>query len=344
VNPLRRLSLLLVFGLVAGLNLVSPLAANAAATAAPNAPTGLVAAPEPEIPWWIRLDWVDNSPALIDGVPNDNAETFIEVERCSGVGCSDFTNIFTGYTPGWDMIWFRDSDAAKPDNTTYSYRVRGRNEFGTSGWSNVATATTGFRAPASPTALAAAYVSANSVGLNGSTRLTWQDNATTEINYRVNRCNALDCAGTRVTVTLPANTTSYVDTTVVDGQQYSYSVDAVGAGAFDGYGQAITHVAGNGYAPPLSLAAAATSRGIKLTWRNQVRKPIKIWRCDTNICLNGGQISPNAPWVLKKSLAAGATTWTDIFTKQSGTRYFYRVQVVTANVVSHPVYVDITAA
>lgn len=339
----RIKSLLVVLTVFAAWQLAIPTAANAAATAPPNAPSGLVAAPEPEIPWWIRLDWVDNSPITIGGVPNDNAETFIEVERCTGVGCTNWTNIFLGYTPGYDLTWFRDSDATKTDNTTYSYRVRGRNDFGMSGWSNVATATTGFRAPASPSGLTATYFGANSAGLYGNTRLTWQDNATTEVGYRISRCDPISCAATKVIFSVASDSTSFVDTTVVDGREYGYAVDAVGAGAFDGFGPSITHTAGNGYAPPLALKAALTSKGIKLTWRNQVRKPIKIWRCDTNICLDGTQISSNAPWVLKKSLAAGATTWTDIFGKQSGTRYFYRVQVVTPSIVSHPVFADVTA-
>ncbi len=339
---LRKLSWFLVLGLITGLSVVFPLTANAAATAPPNAPTALVAAPEPEIPWWIRLDWVDNSPAIIDGVPNDNAETYIEVERCTGAGCTDWTNIFLGWTPGYDLNWFRDSDANKADNTTYSYRVRGRNDFGMSEWSNVATATTGHRAPAVPTAFTATYFGANAAGLYGNTRLTWQDNATTEVGYRISRCDPVNCVGTQVIFSTAANATTYVDTSVVDGREYWYIVEAVGAGAFNGYGQQITHVAGNGYAPPLALAAATATKGIKLTWRNQVRKPIKIWRCDT-ICLDNNQIRPNAPWVLKKSLAAGATTWTDVFAKQPGTRYIYRVQVVTTAVVSHPVFADITA-
>lgn len=343
MSLLRKLSLFLVLGLVVGLNVVLPTSAHAAATAPPQAPTNVSAAPEPEIPWWIRLDWVDNSPVVINGVPNDNAETFIEVERCTGVGCTDWANIFLGWTPGYDLTWFRDSDATKPDGTTYSYRVRGRNDFGISEWSNVATATTGYRAPAAPTSFAATYVGANAAGLYGNTRLTWQDNATTEVGYRIGRCDPVSCAATTVSFSLSANATSYVDTSVVDGREYWYTIEAVGAGAFNGFGPQITHVAGNGYPPPSALTAATTSRGIKLTWRNQVRKPIKVWRCDTTICLNGTEIRSNGPWVLKKSLAAGTTTWTDVFAKQAGTRYIYRVQVVTAAVVSHPVFADITA-
>jgi hypothetical protein len=343
VRPLRQSSLFLVLALVAGLNLALPSTASATATAVPNAPTGLVASQEPEIPWWIRLDWVDNSPAVINGAPNEDAETFIEVERCTGVGCTNWTNIFLGWTPGYDLNWFRDSDANKTDGTTYSYRVRGRNDFGMSGWSNVATATTGHRAPAAPTGFTATYVGANSAGLYGNTRLNWQDNATTEVGYRINRCEPLSCSTTQVSYTVPANSTTYLDTSVVDGQEYWYAVGALGAGAFNGFGQQITHIAGQGYLPPLSPAATITTRGIKVTWRNQVRKPIKVWRCETNICLDGNQIRPEAPWVLKQSLAAGTTTWSDNFTKQSGTRYVYRIQVVTAGVVSRPVWADITA-
>ncbi len=341
----RLLAALIALGLTAGLNVALAAPAEAEATAPPNAFTGLTATAEPEIPWWIRLDWVDNSPSSIGGFPNDNADTFVEVERCQGVGCTDWANIFTGYTPGWDMTWFRDSDSTKTDATTYSYRVRGRNAFGTSEWSAVASATTGWRAPSAPSNLVATYVGANAQGFGGNTHLTWTDNATTEVGYRLSRCEPINCAATRTSVALATNTASYLDTTVVDGQEYSYAVDAVGAGAFDGFGQRITHVAGTGYAAPRALTASLTRGGVKLTWRNAVSRPIRIWRCDTNICIDGasGAVNPNAPWTVKTTLRAGTSRWTDFFSRQAGTRYFYRLQVATAQAVSPPVYVDLTA-
>lgn len=329
--PTLGLTLVLA-GLVPGLA-----TAASAATAPPNAPTALSVALDPSIPWHLRLTWTDNTPAT-----DPNAETFIDVERCLGVGCTDWVNVFHGATPGWDMVTFLDQDATKPDNTTYSYRVRGSNDAGVSGWSNVASGTTGWRPPASPTGFTAAYVGANSNGLNGNTLLTWVDNATSEFGYQVRRCDPMNCTATTLAYPLAANATSYLDTSVVDGMEYWYVVVALGGSGFDGYSPRITHTAGAGLAAPTRAAVARVTAGLRLTWRNQVRQPIRIWRCDTNVCLDGftGQYLPNAPWVQKTTLAAGTTSWTDRFTPQGSTRYSYRIQVVTTNAVSRPVYVS----
>lgn len=341
MSPLRiaslvwRQALALVLAVLAALTLAAP--ASAAATAPPNDPTNLTVAVDPSIPWNLRLTWTDNTPAT-----DPNAETFIEVERCLGVGCTDWTNVFYGWTPGWDMTWFVDQDSRKPDNTTYSYRVRGRNDAGTSGWSNVASGTTAWRAPLAPTNVTAAYVGADAKGLNGSTQLTWTDNATTEFGYRVSRCEPIDCVGTRISVDLPVNATSYSDTTVVDGAKYWYGVEAIGGSGLNGYSERITHVAGVGLPAPTRVAASLVSSGIRLTWRNQVSRPVRIWRCDTNICVDGFTGEYVEPmFSVKTTVSAGTQSWTDRFTRQAGTPYFYRLQVVTASAVSHPVYVRI---
>ena len=336
---LRSLLGLPALGLTLLLAVLAPGLAPAAsaATAPPHAPTGLSVALDPAIPWHLRLTWTDNTPAT-----DPNAETFIEVERCRGVGCTDWANVFNGFTPGWDLVTFLDQDATKTDNTTYSYRVRGRNDAGTSAWSNVATGTTGWRPPASPTGLTAAYVGASASGLNGNTLLTWADNATSEVGYQVLRCDPMACTATTMTTPLPANTTSYLDSTVVDGMEYWYVVVALGGSGFHGYTDRITHTAGVGLPAPTRATVSRVTAGLRLTWRNQVRQRIRIWRCDTNVCRDGvtGQYYPNAPWVLKTTLAAGTTSWTDRFTPQGSTRYSYRIQVVTTNAVSRPVYVS----
>lgn len=314
--------------------------AAAAATAPPNAPTALSVALDPSVPWHLRLTWTDNTPAT-----DPSAETFIEVERCLGVGCTDWVDVFYGFTPGWDMVTFLDQDATKTDGTTYSYRVRGSNDAGASEWSNIATGTTGWRPPASPTDLTASYVGANTYGLDGDTRLTWTDNATTEFGYEVRRCDPMSCAASTVTTALPPNSTSYLDTTVVDGMEYWYVVVALGGSGLHGFSERVTHTAGVGLPAPTRASVSRVNAGLRLTWRNHVRKPIKIWRCDTNVCLDGatGRYLPNAPWVLKAQLNAGTSSWTDRFTPQAATRYSYRIQVVTPTAVSQPVFVSYLA-
>lgn len=335
----RTLSTLLGAAAVglASLTWASP--AQAVATAPPNPVTNLTVSIDPSIPWNLRLDWTDNTPAATD----PNAETFVEVERCKGVGCTDWANVFLGWTPGWDMTWFLDKEMSKTDNTTYSYRVRGRNDAGMSEWSNVASGTTQWRAPASPVNFAAAYVGANTAGLNGDSMLTWADVASTEFGYQINRCEPINCLATKVSFDIPANSTSYRDTTTIDGKEYSYNIAALGGSGFHGYGQTITHVAGAGLAAPTRVAARLVTNGIQLSWRNSVRKPIQIWRCDTLVCVDGISGRYLQPlFTSKTTVPAGTTSWTDRFTRQAGTPYFYRIQVVTATAVSQPVYVRIT--
>lgn len=322
----------------AGLGLIgAPSPAEAVATQAPNTPTNLAAAVDAAIPWYINVSWTDNTPAT-----SPDNETSFEIQRCTGAGCTDFTTYLNYPTPGFDLERFVDN-RDNPDNTTFSYRIRGVNAAGASDWSTVATATTGWRPPAAPANLTAAYVGADTRGLNGNTLLTWTDQATTEFGYRVTRCEPINCVATRSVVTLPVNSTSFLDTSVVDGAEYWYVVTAVGGSGFDGFSPRITHVAGPGLAAPTRVAASTTRGGVRLTWRNQVRQPVRIWRCDTNVCVDAGTGEYlQSLFTEKTTVAAGTTSWTDRFTPVAGTRYFYRLQVVTPSAVSRPVYVAFT--
>lgn len=336
---LRRTSrtvLTLAAGLL--LALVGVAAPASAATLAPNAPTGLAATTDPAIAWWIHLTWSDNTPAS-----SPDNETRFEIERCAGATCTDFANIMNYATPGHDQTWFDDT-ASKPDNTTYSYRIRGVNDAGASAWSNIAVGTTAWRAPAAPTGLTATYVGADRRGLNGSTVLTWADVATTEVGYGVRRCDPLDCVGTTTDVRLPANTTTWTDATVVDGREYYYLVVAVGGSGHDAVSGRITHTAGRGLASPTAVTVRRVTGGLAVTWRNQVSRPVQLWRCDTRICIDGltGTYRPEGPWVSRTTTRAGATSFTDRFTPLPLTTYSYRVQVVTPDAVSPPVFVSLT--
>lgn len=329
-----------VLALVAGvLIMVAGVAAPAsAATLPPTAPTGLTATTDTAISWWIHLTWSDNTPAS-----SPDNETRFEIERCLGAACTDFANIMNYATPGFDQTWFDDT-GSKPDDTTYSYRIRGVNAAGASDWSGVAVSTTGWRAPAAPTGLTAAYVGADSRGLGGSTVLGWRDDATTEVGYAVRRCDPIDCAATLTDTRLPVDTASWTDASVVDGREYWYVAVALGGSGSDSASERLTHIAGSGLAAPTGATVARVGGGLKVSWRNQVRQPVRIWRCDTQICVDGatGAYRPEAPWLPKVTNRAGTTSWTDRFTPLPSTRYSYRIQVVTADAVSPPVFVSLT--
>jgi hypothetical protein len=97
--------------------------------AAPTALTALAGIPRPTRPRgaFVDLSWADNSAD----------ETSFVVERCRGVGCTDFA---VRATVGANATTYRDGSL--PRRVTYRYRVKARNASGDSAYSNIATATT----------------------------------------------------------------------------------------------------------------------------------------------------------------------------------------------------------
>ena len=91
----------------------------------PTAPTGLNASAVSASQ--INLTWTDNA----------SNETGFVVERCQGVGCSNFAVVVP---LGANVTSYNNTGLAA--STSYSYRVAATNGAGTSGYSNTATATT----------------------------------------------------------------------------------------------------------------------------------------------------------------------------------------------------------
>ena len=81
---------------------------------------------------------------------------------------------------------------------------------------------------AAPTSLEAVAVGAQEIDLS------WQDNATNETGYRIERSTNGD-TWSQLGSDLPAGTTSFADTTVVDETTYYYRVKALGASADSEY-------------------------------------------------------------------------------------------------------------
>src|SRR5512143_2206920 len=115
---------------------------------------------------------------------SDNTEQGFKIERCTGVGCTNFTQIAT---VGANVTSY--SNTGLTASTSYSYRVRAYNAAGDSGYSNSASATTPAApaVPAAPTNLVATVVSKNQVNLS------WTDNAANEDGFRIERCKGSTC-------------------------------------------------------------------------------------------------------------------------------------------------------
>ncbi len=100
-------------------------AATLAAPALPAAPTNLTAAAVSKSQ--INLNWTDNA----------TNESGFYIERCKGSTCTNFSQIAA---VGANVTAY--SSIKLNANTTYRFRVRAYNPSGTSGYSNIAAATT----------------------------------------------------------------------------------------------------------------------------------------------------------------------------------------------------------
>ncbi|MBN1642087.1 MAG: protease inhibitor I42 family protein [Anaerolineae bacterium] len=179
----------------------------------PAAPINLAAAAVSESQ--INLAWTDNA----------GDETGFKIERCTGAGCNDFSQIAT---VGANVTSYSNTGLAAA--TSYSYRVRATNGAGDSDYSNTASATTDAppSPPAAPTNPTAQAASTSQIDLS------WADNATDETGFKIERCTGAGCSDYAQIATVGANVTSYSNTGLAASTSYSYRVRATnGAGDSD---------------------------------------------------------------------------------------------------------------
>jgi len=180
---------------------------------APAAPSSLNAAAVSASS--IALTWTDNA----------TSESGYRIERLiNGV----WTQVAT---VGANVTSWQESGLNA--GASYSYRVRAYNGFGTSDYSNIASATTDTVAGSAP---AAASNLTASLKTKPSLRsvLSWVDNSANESGFYVERSTDGGASWSRI-ATVGANTTSYSDYNVVKGSVTSYRVIA-----FNEFGSAST--------------------------------------------------------------------------------------------------------
>jgi chitodextrinase len=208
-------------------------------TQPPTAPTSLTATAASSSA--INLSW---------GSSTDNvAVANYFIERCSGSGCSNFSQITT--TTGTSY-----QDTGLSASTAYSYRVRAIDSaYNYSSYSNTASATTqsgggDTTPPTAPTNLAANATSSTQVSLSWTAST---DNVGVT-GYYVERCSDTGCSNFAQIGS--AASTGYTDSGLTASTSYSYRVRA-------------TDAAGNlsSYSNTASATTPSSSKGPILNWR-----------------------------------------------------------------------------
>src|SRR6266498_462740 len=268
---------------------------------APAAPTNLLATAVSSSQ--INLSWTDNA---------TNEDGF-QIERCSGAGCTAFTQIAT---VGSNVTTYSNTGLAA--STSYSYRVRANNGAGSSAYSNTATATTSLTAPAAPSNLAATAVSSSQINLS------WTDNATTEDGFQIERCSGAGCTAFTQIATVGSNVTTYSNTGLAASQSYSYRVRANNGAGSSGYSNTATATTSltAPAAPTNLLATAVSSSQINLSWTDNATTEdgFQIERCLGGSCTTFVEIT---------TLGANSTTYQNTGLL-SNTSYSYRVRAYNA--------------
>jgi len=284
---------------------------KSASTSSPTVPSGLTAAVVNATQ--INLAW--NAPSGTAGVSS------YFVERCQGSGCTSFSQIGSVATTTY-------GDSGLAAATSYSYRVRAIDSAGnTTGYSNVATATTPAPADANPPTAPAGLTATAASG--SQINLAWSA-ATDDVGvsgYLVERCQGASCANFAQIAT--PGTNSFSNTGLLAGTSYSYRVRATdAAGNLSGYSNvasATTTAAADTTRPtaPTGLAATvASSSQVNLVWNastdNVGVTGYLVSRCQGSGCSNFAQVGNATSTSYGDSGLAAATT------------YRYRVQATDA--------------
>lgn len=131
---------------------------------------------------------------------------------------------------GKDVTLFSHGNLAA--SSTWTYRVRGTNEGGTSGYSEEFTATTLPSPPAAPSNLVMTPLSSAVVSL------TWTDNSTNETEFRIERKQGTSAYAQIAQVT--ANGTGFFDAAVAPSTNYTYRIRAANTGGASPYSNTST--------------------------------------------------------------------------------------------------------
>lgn len=196
-----------------------------------------------------RLTWTDNS----------GNESGFEVERQTQAGAA-WGPVATIQAAA-NAVQLTDA----PGTGTHRYRLRAVNAIGASAFTAYETVTVADVPPAAPTGIAA-----SSLGDGSHARITWQDNASTETGFELERQTLSGATwGGTTSVNLSANTEQYDDAAGTGTHRYRVrAVNAAGPSNFTGWISVV--VASPLPSAPTNIAAASINNGAqaRVTWQD----------------------------------------------------------------------------
>lgn len=265
------------------------------------------ALPKPAAPSGLSATAVSSSQIDLTWSDNADNETGFELERSSdGNNFSKLADIPANATSY--------SNTSLPTLTKFWYRILAKNAIGSSGFSNVAEATTFDVPPGAPTSLTAKTISSSQINLS------WKDQATNEARFELER--STDGASFSKIADIEANTTTNANTGLQPATKYWYrvrSVNGSGPSGFSNIADATTlDVEPN--APGRLSATAVSHDQINLEWE------------DVSGNETGFQIerSTNGTTFTKiADLAANVKSYQNK-DLSSETKYYYRIRAVNA--------------
>jgi hypothetical protein len=286
---------------------VSPYSNVATVTTTPpvsEAPSGFMAEPR-------------NGTAVLSWTDNSSDETGFKIERSVG----GFANFVEHASVGANVTRYVDTTPAP--FTSYFYRVRAYNPYGSSGYAGPAGVTFGEAVPAAPTDLAAVVVS-NRVDL------TWKDNATNEGGYTLER--STDGVSFAPLRGLPADSSSVQDLSVQSGVRYWYRVHAWNSSGQSVKSNVVSATPMSVPAAPGPLRAVLGPSGVSLEWSDNStnEEQFDIERSSGGAFVGIGSVGAGVRSFVDTSTVGGVTYTYRLLASNGGGRSGYSNTVTVA--------------
>ncbi|MBI4267091.1 MAG: hypothetical protein HY668_01835 [Chloroflexi bacterium] len=308
----RLCTVMLVFCL-----LLTGVVPSGAASAAPVAPSGLMATLVNS--GRIDLAWTDNSAN----------ETGFRITSATNAA---FTSGVVTFSVSANVTTY--SDTHVQPGTTYYYRVTAFDATGDSSPSNAVSVTIPPLVPAAPTGLTAQAVSASRVNV------TWVDNSLNETGFRIERAADVNFTAFRDTFTVNADTTTYVDNSAGALRTYYYRVFAFNAHGDSAPSNVVTAVT-----PGLSAVPAPLAPGGLTATVTSATQVYLLWADNSNneagFRIERARDAAFAVELVSFQVMVDATNYSDNSVTTLNT-YYYRVFAFNAAGNSPPSNVAIT--